>query len=163
MNNSNFVAARAITFQNYYTGERVTNRIDSFEFELSNSREVSANFVKLGDIKQKTLDHGLLGSSLGTNIVYLVYPLVSVKRVFGRDCGSRLLEDGTLKGRMLPLEEDQFVVRYEEETAGYLECHVSKERGVPTVVIVVHEENRFTLEMVTEVKSRFPHLTVVVL
>ena len=162
-----FVAARSIEFNtNYYEGNNVVLN-DKLVFELSNTREVSANFVKLADLKQKHEDHALYGSSISSVGVYLVYPESDIKSVFSGDCGSRLKEDGTLVGRLPALNTKSSIEKqYEFETCGYLECHVSKNRSVPTVYVVYRGEEdmyEYALEKANMISSLVPDLKVEIL
>ena len=144
-----FVAARSIEFNtNYYDSTKVSYQ-DSLAFELSNSREVSANYVKLEDIKTKHTEHALYGSSLISVGVYLIYSDSDVLRVFPGDCGSRLI-DGKLIGRLPVISGSKLLAHYEFEDMGYLECHLSKERSLVKILVVAKGDDQELMEYAHE-------------
>ena len=120
----------------------------SLEFELSNSREVSANFVKLADIKEKHTEYALFGST-NTIGIYLIYTLNSVKSVFASDCGSRLVSN-ELVGRINSLSPYEWDSKYSKETMGYLECHLHKERVLDKILIVTRGNEQDLIEYAHE-------------
>jgi hypothetical protein len=144
-----FVAARSIEFNtNYYDSTKVSYQ-DSLAFELSNSREVSANYVKLEDIKTKHTEHALYGSSLISVGVYLIYAETDVLRVFPGDCGSKLV-NGELVGRLPVITGSKLEKHYEFEDMGYLECHLSKERSLEKILVVTRGNDQDLIEYAHE-------------
>jgi hypothetical protein len=145
-----FVAARSIEFNtNYYDSSSASDYKACLEFELSNSRQVSANYVKLADIKEKHTNHCLYGSSLTSVGVYLIYTESDVLRVFPGDCGSKLV-NGELVERLPAITGSKLEKHYEFEDMGYLECHLSKERSLEKILVVARGDDQELVEYAHE-------------
>lgn len=153
-----FVAARCLTHNIYFSpSQSQSDVISSIKFELNNKRELSANLIRLEDLKVKHENHALFGSSVSN--IYLIY--TDINKVYKSDCGSRLQDDSTLKGRVPPFTGD-IENAYEEETCGYLECHIPIKRHLPRVIIVTRElsELPYAYRTAADILGAFPHLKV---
>lgn len=161
MLDSSFVGARCLTHNSYFTLSQSHGEvISSIRFELNNRRELSANLIKLEDLKAKHESHALFGSSVSN--IYMIY--TDINKVYKSDCGSRLQPDSTLKGRVPPFTGN-IEGAYEAETCGYLECHIPINRRQPSVFIVTREvsELPYAYRNASEILRTFPHLHVEVI